>query len=339
MTTTTSSADPRPASPLVERFPALAALPRAALGRFPSPVERLAAAGERPALWLKRDDRDVEPPFPGGNKVRALEFLLGAVRPGDTVLTLGGDGSTHVLATAVHAARLGARTVALRWPHDMNPVAHAVAAEAARRCARIVRVPHAVVGLAAVALAPLARGARTHVVPVGGSTPLGTLGHVDAALELAAQIAAGALPAPRELVVPLGSGGTAAGLLLGLALAGLDTRVVGARVAPRIGTNRRRVLALADRTARLIERLTGAPLPRPAPDRLVVEHGAYGGAYGRPLPAGDRLARALADAHGLALDATYGAKGLAAAAARARAAGGEVLYWVTFDASALGAAR
>ena len=58
--------------------------------------------------------------------MRALEFLLGDVRPGDTVLTLGGEGSTHVLATATHAARLGARTLAVRWPHDMSPMAHRV---------------------------------------------------------------------------------------------------------------------------------------------------------------------------------------------------------------------
>src|SRR5689334_5340750 len=160
------------ALPLVARFPALATLPRARLGRFPSPVERLPAAGDRPALWLKRDDLNVEPPFPGGNKVRALEFLLGGVGPDDTVVTVGGEGSTHVLATAVHAARLGARTVALRWPQESNPVADVVAREAARRCARVVRAPHAVLGVAAsAALAPFARRRRRTVfVPLGGST-------------------------------------------------------------------------------------------------------------------------------------------------------------------------
>ncbi len=79
----------RDGSGLLARFPALAALPRASLGRFPSPVERLDAAGSLPPLWLKRDDLNTDPPYPGGNKVRALEFLLGPVAPGDTVITLG----------------------------------------------------------------------------------------------------------------------------------------------------------------------------------------------------------------------------------------------------------
>ena len=60
-------------------------------------------------------------------------------------------------------------------------------------------------------------------IPLGGSTPLGTLGHVNAALELADQVERGELPLPGRVVVPLGSGGTAAGLALGFAIAGLDT--------------------------------------------------------------------------------------------------------------------
>ena len=71
------------ALPLLRRFPALAQLPRAALGAFPSRVERLRVGGAW--LWVKRDDLDA--PMGGGNKVRSLEFLLGGVRAGDTVIT------------------------------------------------------------------------------------------------------------------------------------------------------------------------------------------------------------------------------------------------------------
>jgi hypothetical protein len=72
---------------------------------------------------------------------------------------------------------------------------------------------------------------------------------------------------------------------------------------------------------------------------LSIEHRVYAGAYGRPLPAGAALARALDAERALTLDGTYGEKGLAAAALAAAAggAGGETLFWVTFDARALGA--
>lgn len=318
--------------PLLRRFPALAQLPRASLGAFPSRVERLRVGGAE--LWLKRDDLDA--PMGGGNKVRSLEFLLGGVRAGDTVITLGGEGSTHVLATAVHASRLGARTVAVRWHHEMHDTARIVAQRAAERCARVITVRGGVAAALPLALAMHGVHRRTRWVPIGGSSPLGALGHVNAALELAAQVDAGELPEPSRIIVPLGSGGTAAGLALGLAIAGLRSVVTGVRVAPRIATNRWRTLRLAARTARLVERLCGQALPDAGP-RLLVDHDWYGGAYGRPLARGSVAAATLREAGGPVVEATYGAKALAAALAAARAgdAGGPVLFWMTFDARLL----
>jgi D-cysteine desulfhydrase len=334
--------------PLLERFPALARIPRVALTTLPTPIERVASAnrpdgatprmsgtasldGEIPApanLWIKRDDHSAT--ALGGNKVRALEFLLGRVRPGDTVLTVGGEGSTHVLATAFHAGRIGARTIGIRWRHEMNPEAIAAARESERVCA-LVTTSRTVVG-AMVRVAWLrARDRRLHWIPIGGSTPLGILGHVNAALELEAQVAGGLMPRPARLVVPLGSGGTAAGLALGLAIAGASTVVVGARVGPRVVANRRRVRHLATATARLIESVTGERLSPIGRVSVEVVHDVYGGAYGRPLPAGDRAAARLMDWRAVRLDATYSAKALAAAMTIADHTEGPTLFWLTFD--------
>jgi D-cysteine desulfhydrase len=326
--------------PLLARFPALAVLPRAELGRFPSPVEFLPGTAARPPLWLKRDDLNTRPPHLGGNKVRALEFLLGDIRPGDTVITLGGEGSTHVLATVRHAARLGARTVIVRWPHEMNDVACVIARASALGSSRSVRVPSAVIAVLAAALERIRlRSGRARIVPIGGSTPIGTLGHVNAALELVRQVEAGLLPTPGTIVVPLGSGGTAAGLSLGLAIAGLPTQVIAARIAPRLGTNEWRVRRLAHATARLIERYSGERITRVARDQLCVDHTVFGGAFGRALPVGEAIARKIAAEHGLRLDGIYGAKAIAAAVAAARDRGAPTLYWVTFDTRALDAPR
>ena len=264
--------------------------------------------------------------------MRALEFLLGGVRPGETVLTLGGEGSTHVLATATHARRLGAATVAVRWPHDMSPLAHRVARLASER-ATILR--RRTVAGAFLTVLRLRLTGRYRFVPLGGSSPLGVLGHVGGALELAEQVRAGVLPRPARVVVPLGSGGTAAGLALGFALADLPTTVIGARVGPRVAVNRVRVGRLLRATAALVARHAGARLP-PAllaramsPEHFRVVHDVYGGAYGRPLAAGERAAAILLP-RGLALDATYSAKASAAAIALA-AEPGPTLFWLTFD--------
>ncbi|HVE77678.1 MAG TPA: pyridoxal-phosphate dependent enzyme [Gemmatimonadaceae bacterium] len=310
--------------PLLTRFPALEAVPRVPLGTFPTPVQRLATLDSPAPLWIKRDDLSAEE-F-GGNKVRALEYLLAGVGPGDTVLTVGGEGSTHVLTTAAHARRLGAAVVAVRWRHEMNPIADQVEARARTLLSEVTTSGGAVSGMLR-ALGERIAG-KVHWVPAGGTSPLGMLGHVNAALELVAQMAAGAAPRIGRVVAPLGSGGTVAGLALGFAIAETPVTVVGARVVSRVVANEPRVRLLAHRAARMIERLTGERLPRPA--RLEILHGAYGGAYGRATAAGEAARAALHDTAGIRLDATYSAKALAAALGGE--VGAPVLFWLTFDA-------
>jgi len=310
------------ASALVRRFPPLARLPHAALGAFPTPVVDASALSTD--LWVKRDDLTGEPL--GGNKVRALEWLLGGVRPSERVVTVGAMGSTHVLATATYAQRLGARVTVYRWPQEASPAA----LEVSRRIERVARehaIARTVAGAYARAAVARLRGARW--IPAGGSSPLGALGYVAAALELAEQIVRGVLPAPRRIVVPLGSGGTTAGLWLGAAIAGLDAEIVGVRVVPRVVANRRRVRSLAHGAARLIERLTSERVARPRTNALRIVHEEYGGAYGRETASGHAAARRFAEWCGLSLDATYSAKALAAVFSAPQE--GPTLFWLTFD--------
>ncbi len=316
------------ARPLLLRFPSLARIPRVALGDFPTPVNRIdlrgrALAGE---LWIKRDDLSASPL--GGNKVRALEWLLGGIEPGDVVLTAGGEGSTHVLSTATYVFELGGTTHAVRWKHEMNPSALEVAERARAVCARVITAPGPVTGLLR---AYASRRPGTHWIPPGGTSPLGMLGHVNAALELADQIARGEMPLPARVVLPVGSGGTAAGLALGFAIAGVNITVVGARVAPRIAAGRMRVLSLAHRARRFLERATSEQLARVDPSRVGILHAVYAGAYGRPLAAAEASTSLLERATGVRLDGTYSAKTFAAAYTIAARDPGITLFWLTFD--------
>jgi D-cysteine desulfhydrase len=134
------------------------------------------------------------------------------------------------------------------------------------------------------------------------------------------------------IVAPLGSGGTVAGLLVGLELAGLPTRVVGVRVVPRVVANRARVLRLAERTRALLATRAGTVVPAVDGARLIIEECAYAGAYGRESVESRRADGALRDAGGPRLDATYSAKAFSVALALARRAPDErVLFWLTFD--------
>jgi D-cysteine desulfhydrase len=132
--------------------------------------------------------------------------------------------------------------------------------------------------------------------------------------------------------VPLGTGGTAAGLALGLAMAGIETTIACVRVAPSIVANKAHVLRVARACARLIESNTGAQVPRPDPRRIVVEGGEYGGAYGRETTHGREAVEWMRATHGISLDATYSAKALAAVLALP--VDGPTLFWLTYDARA-----
>ena len=308
------------------RFPRLAdTLPHVDLGVRETPVEPWDV--DRVTLLAKRDD--LSSATLRGNKVRALELLLAGARRGDRLLTVGSTGSTHALAVAHYGAQLGATTEVITWPQEEN----AVARETSHRVADIARVTASRSPVDAYLRAALRRAWRSaHWIPAGGSCALGTLGHASAALELVAQLQRDGMEVPSEIVVPLGSGGTVAGLLLGLSVAGVATRVVGVRVVPRSVGNRWRVMRLARRGRSLLARLAGEEVPPLDARRLEIAHRDFGGAYGRETSTARNAARALRVTGGPALDGTYSAKAFGHALGRARSAPDtRVLFWLTFD--------
>jgi 1-aminocyclopropane-1-carboxylate deaminase/D-cysteine desulfhydrase-like pyridoxal-dependent ACC family enzyme len=305
-----------------------AGVPRVDLGSFPTAVEaapELGAALGVPELYLKRGDRSGQ--LYGGNKVRKLEFLLGAALDAGctAVLTGGGVGSNHVLATAAYAREVGLEPRAVQFPQPATGYVRENLRSLARfdpdlRLARSqLLFP---VSLLRGRLATLRRRGLSYV-PLGGSSPVGTVGFVRGARELARQVDRGVSPRPDVVVVPASSGGTLAGLLVGLDSTGLDTRVVGVRVAERYAANRLLVSRLANRTAALLD----LPVTYSREDITLVD-GYLGPGYAEPSRLGERV-QTVAATHGLTLDPTYTAKTVAAIA-------GEfddetVLYWHTLS--------
>ncbi len=305
------------------------ALAPCSLGRWPTPLEPappLAAALGLEALWLKREDRSATPG--GGVKVRGLEFLLADAPPDTVFVTIGGIGSTHCLATAVHARALGRRSALAQFPQPETAVTRAVAAATAGAADVVVRARSLLtfpLALLAAGVAARRRG-RPRWIPGGGAHPRAVVGHFLAGLELAAQLET----PPEAIVLPLGVGGTAAGLLLAVAALGWPTTVVAVRVAPSVVANGWRVRALAQSAAVLLQPLGGGVALPAARARLHIVN-AMGRGYGHPTPAGE-AARQLAAAHGVALDPTYGAKALGAVAPLAAGGFRRIVFWHTFAA-------
>lgn len=333
--------------PLLTLLPQLASrLPFVALGDFPTPIDDLApvmrCAGLTTPAFVKRDDRSS--PVYGGNKVRTLEVLFAeALEQGAThVVSTGAFGTNHGVATALHAPRVDLDASALLFPQPASPCAlenfEVLAARELHAIPHWSALPPAM--LAATVRARL-RHERTYVMVPGGATPRGALGYVNGALELAQQVAAGALPEPRTIVLGVGSTCTTAGLLVGVHAAsrlGLAFRapptIHAVRVTPWPVTSTHRVVALAVRASRLLAALAGdarlAFDTRTLARSLYVDGSQLGRGYGHATEAGrDAISRFTA-IEGLTLDTTYSGKAAAGLLALARSgARGPLLFWST----------
>ena len=331
---------------LFERFPRIGArFPTVALGEWPTPVQSAdpaALPGPCGGLWFKRDDGCAQPY--GGNKVRKLEFLLAEAlaRGHESVFTFGVAGSNHALATAIYAGQVGLEARLLLTPQSNSSFVgrnllmgrwagarhlHCDDETGARRRARVL----------ALGGPDGQRGA--FAIPGGGSSPLGTVGFVNAGLELAAQVRAGLLPAPDVIYLPLGTVGTAAGLALGLAAAGLRTRLALVRVVRADIASPRRLRALYHGAARLLHRADPrfplAPMDR---SRIELRHDFIGPGYARFTPEGMAALAHAREAFGIKLEGTYTGKAFAALLAdleSGRLAGRNVLFWNTYNSHPL----
>ena len=214
---------------LIDQHPCLSQrMPRDVFTRGVSPVAWLPNLSRELGLdvWVKDDSRHGQPY--GGNKARKLELILADARRvgADSVVTFGATRSHHALATAIYARLAGVHAMLVvtdSFGNDPDGTHVARLRDLGATVLQTRTLVGAVLRTLAVTLLP--RGARPYVIPPGASMPLGTLGYVNAGLELAAQVAAGELPEPARIYVALGSGGTTAGLLLGLRLAGLRSQL------------------------------------------------------------------------------------------------------------------
>ncbi len=290
----------------------------------PTPVFALADG-----LWVK-DELGFGDGGWGGNKVRKLEWLLpDAARRGKrTILTVGGLGTNWGLATALYGQEAGLQ-VALALVDQ--PVDDHVREQLARLRASGAALHFTRSKARTIALAPwlLARHRLPYYLPAGGSSDVGVLGYVEAAFEIAAQVRDGALPEPSHVVCAVGSGGTVAGLLLGLRLAGLGSVPVGVVVNDTLPLSAKTLRGLAGRGAALL-RSRGANLPGDAcAGELLVVDGFMGDGYGHPTAAAAAAAARYGDR--LELDPVYTAKAMAATLALMQdgTLGGPVLFLQT----------
>jgi D-cysteine desulfhydrase len=320
---------------LYRAFGPLRGLGHLDLATLPTPVGEIDLTSPVPAFrgraWVKREDRSGAEL--GGNKVRKLEWLLGAATAAGrrTVLTSGGIGSNHALATTFYAAQAGLESDLVIFPHHVSPTSSRTLRAMCALGPRITFCPSDLLVpafMAAEAARLRTAGRAPAIVLPGGSQPTGTLGAIDLGLELAEQVRSGEMEAPDAVVVPYGSGGTAAGICVGLQAGGVRCPVLAVRVYPLPLTSRAWLVVLARRALRLLR--SGM---RPDLGRLQVTGRYLGTGYAKPTEESG-AAREIASGLGLELEGTYSAKAFAAfldMAASPRWRRSNLLFVLTYD--------
>jgi D-cysteine desulfhydrase len=290
--------------------------PRLALARLPTPLERSPRVGARlgVSLFWKRDD--LTGIGLSGNKVRKLELLLAEAEAlgRDTVITCGGEQSNHCRATALAAAQRGLGCVLLlRVADPAAPPAPAANSLLDRLAGAQVRyISYAEYQrrdelLAAVEDELRGRGQRPYVIPEGGSNALGAWGYVAAIDELREQLAALApehADGPVTIAYATGSGGTGAGIELGLRLSGWTrARAIGFAVCDDRAYFQRRIAGIADEAIRRWN------LPVAVrPEEIAIDDRFIGPGYARTTPEMLAVIAEVAAAEGVVLDPVYTGK-------------------------------
>lgn len=203
---------------------------------LPTPLEALDKLSHKlggPHLFIKRDD--CTGLAAGGNKARKLEFLMAdaIAKRADVIITQGAIQSNHARQTAAIAGKLNMQCVLAleNRIESEDPFYLGSGNVLLDRLygAEISCFPNGSDMEAAtreLAGKYTTLGQHPYVIPGGGSNPVGTLGYVNCAFEIANQLKEQGLRIDC-LVHATGSGGTQAGLIVGFHMTEMKIPVLG----------------------------------------------------------------------------------------------------------------
>ncbi len=285
----------------------------------PTPIESLprlsAHLGGDVELYAKREDCNSGLAF-GGNKVRKIEYIIpDAIKSGaDTLVTIGGVQSNHTRQVAAIAAKIGmkCRLVQESWVPFNDAVYDRVGNILMSRVmgAQIELVDEGFdIGIREsweAALADVkANGGVPYAIPAGASVhKYGGLGFVGFAEEVRAQEAELGFKFDYVVVCTV-TGSTHAGMAVGFAADGRADKVVGIDASATPDQTRAQVLAIAQKTADLVE-LEGGISER---DITLIEDYAYP-LYGVPSEETNEAIRLCGRLEGMMTDPVYEGKSM-----------------------------
>ncbi len=325
--------------------------PKAGLGFFPTPFCRLEHLSEELGvnLYIKRDDFTGINLF-GGNKIRKLEYLIGdALAQGcEYVFTFGATQSNHAMQTVSACRRCGLKPVlylvAIVEPDEKDLRSNLLLDKIMGAEIHIVKMEPGEEEADAEARAVLmarehrkrleAAGHRCYEVPMGGASPVGSVGFIEGYVEFVEQTEALGIH-PDYVFHGTGTGGTLAGLVAGKALTGSDAEIISINVSMKDEAYPKRTEILANESLELI----GAGERVEAARDIHTDLNYYLPGYEIPNEAASEAIRLLAKTEGLFIDPVYTGKAFAGMLDYIRTGkvpqGSNVVFWHTGGATAL----
>jgi D-cysteine desulfhydrase family pyridoxal phosphate-dependent enzyme len=288
-------------------------MPRIRLANLPTPLEEMPLLSERlggPKLYIKRDD--LTGLAFGGNKARKLEFIMAEAkrRGADVIVTGAGFQSNWCTQVAAAARKLGMKIVLVKSgpregydpeEYDGNQLLHFILGADIKivTAKNIQRVSEEI-------FKKLKRNGHTpYFIPIGGSTPLGALGYVNAIPEILSQANNMKIKVD-YIVTATGSTGTQAGLLLGAKAFNTTIKVLGFSVSSSKHLLVKRIENLINDTSKLLSLDLSI-----TPEDIVVYDEYVGEGYGVINKDTVEAIKLVAETEGILLDPVYTGKAMA----------------------------
>lgn len=313
---------------------ALDRFPRAKLIFLPTPLtelKNLSAHLGGPRIFIKRDD--LTGLAMGGNKTRKLEFLLGEARAQgcDTVLTCGSIQSNHSRQTAGAAAALGLEChLALAGDPPREATGNLLLDRIFEAHVHWAGEDEFGAGLPALAEELASAGRKPYIVPYGGSNRIGSLGFVAAMAEIQAQCDKLGL-SPDIIVTPSASGGTQAGMVVGVGMIDQNIDIIGISIdkgASGKSAYEAEMVEIGNRTADLM-----GINPHYSESDFQVDYDSFGQGYGVVGDPEREAIRLVATLEGILLDPVYTGRTMAGLIRLVREGrlkpGRTVIFWHT----------
>jgi len=297
-------------------------IPKAQLGFFPTPLQKLDNLSKKfnTSLYMKRDD--LSGPEFGGNKIRKLEFLLADAisKKAEYVFTYGAHQSNHCRETVAACRKLGLKPVIYLLylgggdkPSEYRgnlfldkimcaeikyvaPTPGMSAYETVEKSCKI----------SAEHILQLEKsGHRCYDIPIGGFNPTGCLGFALGFVELVKQLQEKSIGLD-YIVSATGSGGTLAGLLAGKALLNSDIKIISVSVDVETEDKPKKITDMANEVLKILG--IGKRINE---NEAIIDTGYIGEGYEKPSETSTSAIRELAIEEGIILDPVYTGKAFA----------------------------